>query len=61
MDINVEDKLNRFLNRRKDRFPHVTRKQKEEWIISIQRQLNVMASDNDIFYDNMPRTVEERH
>ncbi len=57
--LNVEEKLNQFLEERKDKFPKVSKEQKEKWIKDIEKQIIMMLDDNDIFYDNMPNDVEE--
>lgn len=54
-----EDGLNTFISDRKEQFPEVSPKQKEQWLELIYNQIKNTLGDNDIFYDNMPEDVIE--
>jgi len=59
MEALIQRKLASFLRSRKDKFPNVTEDQRDEWANKILKQMTDTLGDNDIFYDNMPESVEE--
>lgn len=62
IEIDVEDKLNYFLEDRLEKFSKVTKKQKVKWVNDIEKNIIdiILLDDNDIFYDNMPEDVVEK-
>jgi hypothetical protein len=55
----IAKKLNEFLEYRMARFPKVSKKQKDQWAKSLEKEIVGYLDDNEIFYNTKPESVME--